>query len=164
MSDEDGNLLLEPEKRSLASFLLPAALAVGGAALIYSKSKKADDKKSSGSSAPDAGSNEVVFATNYGSFTIGDDYEQIQLESYLAEQAEDGNLQIPGETGELFAGIEGTLVVSTRSEVIAAFRSTHKVKVGDERVLISSLPGGKTGVVKFNEWLFDRVKHFQENY
>ena len=105
MSDEDGSdLILEPEKKTLGSFLLPAALAAGTAALIYSSVKKSDKKSSS--KTPEAGSNEVVFASNYASFSIGDDYQQLVLESYLAEQAEDGNLQIKGETGGLFESID----------------------------------------------------------
>ena len=163
MSDEDtSDLILEPEKRTLGSFLLPAALAAGTAALIYSSVKKSDKKSSS--KTPEAGTNEVVFASNYGSFSIGDDYQQLVLESYLAEQAEDGNLQITGETGGLFASIEETLIVSTRSEVLAAFKSTHKVKVSKERILISALPQGKTGVQSFNKWLEAETKKFQENY
>lgn len=163
MSDEGtSDLILEPEKKTLSSFLLPAALAAGAAALIYTKAKKSDKKSSGGS--PSAGSNEVAFSSNYGSYTIGADYEQITLESYLAEQAEDGNLQIKGESSGLFASMEDTLMLNTRIQVLEAFKSTHKVKVGDERILIRDLPQDKTGVQSFNEWLETQTKKFQENY
>lgn len=158
-------MLLEPEKKSLGSLLLPAALAVGGAALIYKKVKKSDKKKAA--SAPTAGDSEVVFSTNHSSYSMGKDYEQLVLEPYLAEQAEDGNLHLKGQ-GSGFIGsismIEDMMLSHTRNGIISAFKATHRVKVGKEIVQISNLPQDKTGVQKFNAWLEEETKNFQENY
>lgn len=161
-----GGMLLEPEKKSLGSMLFPAALAVGGAALIYKTVKKKEDKKSK-SSAPNVGASEIAFSANHSSYSMGKDYEQLVLEPYLSEQAEDGNLHLKGQ-GSGFIGaipmIENLMMDHTRKSVISAFKSTHRAKVGQETVQISDLPQGKTGVQKFNAWLEEKTKSFQETY
>jgi hypothetical protein len=170
MSDEEtqnpgGGMLLEPEKRSFGSFLLPAALAAGGAALIYKAAKKSEKK--SKASAPSAGDNEVAFSANHSAYSMGKDYEQLVLEPYLSEQAEDGNLHLKGQGSGLIGAIpmvENLMLDHTRKNVIAAFKATHRAKVGKDRVTISDLPQDKTGVQKFNEWLEEETKMFQENY
>lgn len=159
-------MLLEPEKKGLSSFLLPAALAAGGAALIYKVAKKKEEKKAK-ASAPSAGSSEVVFSATHSNYSMGKDYEQLVLEPYLSEQAEDGDLHLKGQ-GEGFFGsisvLEPEMITRTRKAVISAFKATHRVKVGTEIVQISSLPQGKTGVQKFNDWIEERTKNFQETY
>jgi len=174
MSEDESNapnpsegMLLEPEKKTLGSWLLPAALAAGGAALVYRAAKKGDKKSKPSASAPAASASEVAFSANHSSYSMGKDYEQLVLEPYLAEQAEDGNLHLKGQ-GSGFVGsipmVENLMLDHTRKTVISAFKSTHKVKVGKEFVQISALPQGKTGVQKFNDWIEEKTKSFQENY
>ena len=98
---------------------------------------------------------------------MGTDYQQLVLEPYLSEQAEDGNLHLKGQ-GSGFVGsipmIEDLMLKHTRESVVSAFKATHRVKVGKEIVQISNLPQDKTGVQKFNAWLEEETKNFQENY
>jgi len=166
---EKESLLLQQEKKGPADLILPLALGAAGAAILYTTvGKSKSSKKSEGSSASPAAANEVVFSSNFGSYSMGRDYEQLVLESYLAEQAEAGNLYTDSGDGGLFEALGGViddaLMKNSRGEVLSAFKSTHYVKVGKERVQISALPQGKTGVQKFNEWLESRTKYFQENY
>jgi len=166
MSDEKKpSLLLEPEKRGAGSYILPAALAAGGVALLYTTVKKGDSKKSGSSLS--AAANEVAFSSSYGSYKVGKDYEQLVVESYLSEQAEDGNLHLADGGDALVGQIyipEEEYIKRTRAEVLSAFKATHKARVGKEKVLISKLPQDKTGVQKFNKWLEAQVKNFQETY
>jgi len=165
MSNDE--MLLRPEKKTASSFILPAALAVGGAALVYKATKKKEPKSSNSSSAPKAKDNEVVFSANYGSYTMGKDYKDLVLEPYLAEMAEGGNLILREDGSGMMSEIPSmhdALMKGSRDEVIAAFKSTYHVKVGSEKVQISSLPQDKTGVQNFNAWIESEVKNFQENY
>jgi hypothetical protein len=167
MSENEGSgesMLLEPEKKGLGGILLPAALAAGGAALIYNATRKSE-KKASKKFAPVADPNEVVFSSSYGSYALGRDYERLILEAYLSEQAEAGNLALRGEQEPTVTdSLHQAMIEKTRNEVISAFKSTHYARVGKEKVQISALPQDKTGVQKFNAWLEKEVKSFQETY
>ena len=167
MSDEQSeapSLLLEPEKKSLDSYILPAALALGAAALIVTTMRKKEKKtKSSSSKNLTAGANEVVFSSDFKSYEIGEDYEQLTLEPYLAEQAEQGDFYMGGGPG-IIESVEKELMKKARAEVLSAFKATHQVKVGKSLMAISGLPKDRKSVQDFNAWLVDRVRVFQEEY
>ena len=169
MSDETPNpesppgQLLEPENRGMSRWLLPGALAIGGAALIY----KTMSKKKNGKKSPKASSEEVRFGKNYGTYTIGEDWVETVLEPYLAEQSEEESLIVASYFTmhpHTEAGAH-TLMNSSRKLVVSAFKNTHNaIGPDDEEVAMSALPTDKSGVQKFNNWLTEQVKTFQENY
>lgn len=156
--------LLEPEEKGLGDYLVPGLLGVAGAALLYSSMSK--KKKSSESTKPEADRNEVKFSKTYDSFDVGDDWIEMTLEPYLAEQSEEGNLATADYVGtmeNLTLEALRPLMADTRQRVISAFSATHKVSTADGETLISHLPD-KPGVEKFEEWLYEQVEKFQEEY
>lgn len=155
---------LEPEEKGLSKFLLPGALAVGGAALLYKAFKS---KKKNGSKAPKATSEEVKFGKNYAKYTVGNEWVDTVLDPYLSDQAEEENLI----TASYFQdhphdeATARTLVSSSRKLVLKAFQNTHEAIAPDEKgVLFSKLPQDKSGVQHFNKWLAEQTQAFQERY
>lgn len=168
MSEEDkSKMILKPKKRGPEAFILPAALAVGGAALLFSSTNRSSKSSKKESSKSSLAANEISFSKNHGSYSMGKDYEELVLEPYLAEQAEEGNLVIADDDPNTFGPINSmhkAMMKKTREDTVSAFKSTHRAKVGDEKILISNLPQDKAGVKNFNSWLNGQVKYFQENY
>lgn len=164
MSKESEDLLLAPAPPEASDYVVPVAIAAGGLAVAFSLFGK--NKGSAASSSPDAGEKEVAFSSDMMKYDIGEDYEQLVLEPFLAEQAEDGILYTTGmgdEAGGL--SIEETEALkASRIKVLNAYSKTHKARVGDEQRLISELNQKSSAVQNFNQWLLSTTQKFQETY
>ena len=164
MSKESEVLLLEPAPREASDYVVPAALAAGGLAVAFSLFGK--KKGSASSSSPDADEKEVALSSDMMKYDIGEDYEQLVLEPFLAEQAEDGILYTTG-MGDEAGGLsieEAEALKASRVKVLNAYSVTHKVRVGDDLVLISKLNQKYSAVQNFNKWLLATTQKFQETY
>ena len=155
---------MEPEEKGIGDYVVPGLLGVAGAALLYKS--MSGKKKSKAAAKPEAKDNEVKFSKTYAAYDVGDDWVEMTLEPYLAEQAEEGNLTT-ADYVDTMVGLTleklRPLMADTRKRVLTAFRATHKVSTTDGETLISQLPE-KSGVEKFNKWLDERVEEFQEEY
>lgn len=157
--------LLEPKEKDISDFIIPGLIGLAGAAIIYkSLSKKKDNDEKA--PAPEAKNDDIVFSSDYSSYSIGKDWESLVLEPFLAEQAEEENLvtlSFAEESKFIEEPFVDEVLNTSRNEVLDIFRSTHKVTAPSGRILISNLPD-KSSVKKFNEWLESQVKNFQEEY
>jgi len=157
--------LLEPEEKGIGDYLIPGLLGVAGAALLYKSMSKKKSSNGGSSSKVEASDNEVKFSKGYSNYAVGKDWEEMTLEPYLAEQAEEGNLITADYADDSMVTVEmiRPSMKDSRAKTLAAFRSTHKVGTTDGEVPISKLPS-KSGVQKFNAWLDTQVEKFQEEY
>lgn len=163
--NSSGPSLLEPEERGLSDFIVPGLLGVAGAALLWKFSSKKKVNESKKVTKPDVLDNEIKFSSNYSTYSVGKLWETAVLEPFLAEQAEEGNLiTISYIDGGIISSAIKAMVNDSRKKILSAFNSTHKVSTANGEILISKLPSGKSGVQKFNSWLDERVKNFQETY
>lgn len=174
MSDESASapepsgstsLLLEPERPVIADYAIPIGLGALGVGLIAYSMRKGSGGKKKGKKLK-AEDSEVLFGPEYKSFSIGDDWMELTLEPFLAEQAEENKL-ITVEYQELMTGMTedqlAPILAKSRKDNLKVFFSTTKVKTpkGDE--YISKLPGTKA-VSEFKKILDDETKEFQEEY
>ena len=165
-ADASSALLLEPEKQSLYDYAIPLGLGALGIGLIaYSMKGEGKKKKKSGKK-PKADSDEVLFGKDYKTFSIGNDWLELTLEPFLAEQAEENKL-ITVDYQELMTGMTedqlAPVLAQSRKENLQLFFSTTKVKTqkGDE--YISKLPATKA-VSEFRKIIDSETKAFQEEY
>jgi len=162
---ERSPMLLEAEGPSLSDYAVPAGLGLAGAALIYF-AWKGSKKNGNGKSKPKAEANEVVFSGDYKSYTVGDDWIEMTLEPFLAEQAEEYDL--------ITADYEGTmegltveqlrpLMAESRKANLKVFYNSYKVKTSKGEELIAKLPDTKA-VREFKETINTATAEFQEQY
>lgn len=160
------SLLLEPEGSSIGDYAIPVGLGLAGIGLIALAMRSSDKKNGKNGKKPKAEDNEVVFGKNYKSFSVGDDWIDLTLDPFLAEQAEENSL-ITAEYQELMTGMTREQLVpimkESREENLKVFYSTTKVKTPEGEELISKLPDTKAAS-DFKKILNDETKDFQEDY
>lgn len=152
--------LLEPEEKEPSDYLLPVALGVGGAALLYKAFWGKKDKKKA-KAAPEADRDQVSFSDDYSSYKVGGEWVGMVLEPYLAEQAEEGNLLVTDATG---LKADHPTMTKSRGEVLTTFFATHRVKLPKGEVLISELSPDRKKVEEFQDFVNTETEKFQETY
>jgi len=156
---EKSPYLLEAEDKDMSEYLLPAAIGVGGVALLYRAFRKKSKRKKK--AAPEADRDQVTFSEDFSSYKIGKEWAGMVLEPYLAEQAEEGNLLVTDATG---LKSDHPSMTTSRNNVLSTFYSTHHVRLPKEERPISELPKDRKKVEEFLNFVNTEAKNFQETY
>ena len=157
--------LLERADLDAGDYLVPGLIGVAGLALLFSVTRKR--RARSAPKKPDADDTGVQFSKSFAVYTVGKDWEELVLEPFLAERAEQVDLlteaYLQETVGNLPKSKTNSLLTESRVGIISVFKATHKVSTSDGDVLIAALPN-KSGVQDFNLWLDEEIKKFQESY
>lgn len=165
--EDKPSLMLEAEGPNIADYAGPAALALGGAGLLFFAWRGSKKKKDKETKKPKAEANEVIFTDDYKSFSVGKDWVELTLEPFLAEQAEEYEL--------ITADYEGTMegltveqlrpmMKESRKKNLDIFFSTYKAKtVKGEEIIFSKLPDNKA-TKEFKSMVDSETEAFQEQY
>jgi hypothetical protein len=162
--------LLEPEGRSGSDLLVPGLIGVAAIGLLYfayTKNKKKTAPKQD--EKPSAPVDAISFSKQYVTYTYDPGWLSNVFEPYLLYQYEEGVLFTRSKaTGSDFYDAVWTVKLDeTRKKVLNAFRDTHTAITHDGvksfATIVAANPKAPA-VVKFNKWIDDLAKQFQEEY
>lgn len=158
--------LLVEKPAEATDYIVPIAIALGGAVLWYKTSKaKEKNRKARNKAAtpPEPNRDQVTFSEDSSNYMIGPDWKEITLEPYLAEQAEENNLITESLREPDSSDSFQHLMEESRNNVVSAFFATHRVNTPSGEMTISELPEGPK-VQEFKDHVKQEVKRFQGDY
>lgn len=176
-TDEPSILLTGSSESDDSNLLLFGGLAAVGIGLWWWSRKKKEEESEEGKTSKKrkenkelkAQSDQVVFASDFSGYEIGNQWFDTILDPYLEDMVENYTLATPewkkkGPLGKMFTE-ESLLEIMdvSRKKVLSAFEIGHFVFVGDVQKTIAVLPDHET-VRHFKGMLDAHAKQYQENY
>ncbi len=180
MSDEEEapSLLLtgSPESDDSNLLLIGGLAALGVGLLWWNKKKKEEEeggskkkRVSKKKALPEAKENEVVFASDFTAYEVGEQWFSQTLDPHLEEMVENTSLVTPewktkGPLGRVITDEAlQKMMDDSRRKVLSAFYIDHFVSVGNTQKTIAAMPI-TDAVQHFRSLVDSHTQRFQENY